>query len=326
VLVFTKTEGYRHESIPDGVRMIEQLGAGNGFGVTETTDAGVFTADGLRPYAAVVFLSTNREVLDPSQQAALEEYVRGGGGWAGIHAASDTEYDWPFYGGELLGGAWFRSHPPIQPARVEAEDHAHPSSRDVPDGWTRSDEWYAFTASPRTTSRVLLRVDEGSYEEADSGMGPDHPIAWCRPVGRGRSWYTAMGHTTESYGEPAFARHVLGGILTATGRLPADCTPRSRPAPAVEAPASVARRVLRRRGLLVTVRCPRTCTARLRMTEGLGEPTSGRRLSRTRTVRVPAGAVRRVRLRPSRGRRIPPRVRVVAVVGEETIVRIVEVK
>ncbi|HEV2812540.1 MAG TPA: ThuA domain-containing protein, partial [Solirubrobacteraceae bacterium] len=263
LLVFTKTEGYRHESIPDGVAAIRALGAANAFTVTETVDAGAFTAERLAPYEAVLFLSTNREVLDAAQQAALEGYVRGGGGWAGVHSASDTEYGWPFYG-ELLAGAWFTSHPPIQPATIDVEDAFHPSTRGLPLRWTRSDEWYAFTANPRPRARVLLRVDESSYAPAESAMGADHPVAWCRAVGRGRSWYTAIGHTRESFAEPEFRRHLLGGILTAMDRLPADCAPRERDTPLLAADDAVRRATLRRRGLSVRLECPRGCTARVR--------------------------------------------------------------
>ncbi|HEX8085038.1 MAG TPA: ThuA domain-containing protein [Solirubrobacteraceae bacterium] len=329
VLVFTRTEGYRHESIPDGVAMIRALGAEHGFAVTDTDDASVFTADALAPFEAVVFLSTNREVLDDAQQEALAGFVRDGGGWAGIHAAADTEYAWPFYGEVLLGGAWFSSHPPIQPAAVEVEDAAHPSTRGLPARWTRSDEWYAFTANPRARARVLLRVDESSYDAGSSSMAPDHPIAWCRDVARGRSWYTAMGHTRESYGEADFREHVLGGVLYAAGRLPADCSPRARDAPQVDAPLSIARRELRRRGLPVTVKCPRACTARLRLVAGAGpSPTRGPALANARRVRVAAGASRTLRIRASR--RPPAKVRLVASVRaageEETVVRIVAVE
>ena len=321
VLVFTKTQGFRHESIPAGVAAIRELGAANRFTVTDTEDAALFTADGLRPYEAVVFLSTNREVLGDAQQAALEAYVRGGGGWAGVHAASDTEYDWPFYG-ELLAGAWFTSHPPIQPARVEVEDPGHASTAGLPARWTRSDEWYAFTANPRPRARVLLRVDEASYDPAESSMGADHPIAWCRSVGRGRSWYTAMGHTTESFAEPAYRRHLLGGILSVARRAPADCTPRPRDAPQVAAPATIARTTLARRGLRVRLTCPRGCTARLRLVA------RGRTVSRVRRLRLDPGATARVRLRPRRA--VPSRVRVVASVrppgGTETITRAVRVR
>ena len=188
-------------------------------------------------------------MLDAEQESAVERYVRGGGGWVGVHAAADTEYDWPFMA-TLLGGARFRSHPRIQEAVVEVEDRRHPSTRDLGTRWERTDEWYAFRASPRADARVLLSLDELSYEEGTSGMGGDHPIAWCRDVGEGRAWYTALGHTKESYSEPAFRRHLRGGILTAAGRVAADC----RPGPRIAAPQRLAAGALRRTGLPVVSR------------------------------------------------------------------------
>jgi len=138
VLVFSKTAGFRHASIPDGAAMIRRLGEAHGFGVDHTEDAGAFTDDGLAAYAAVVFLSTTGDVLDAAQQAAFERYIRGGGGYVGIHAAADTEYEWPWYGG--LVGAYFESHPAIQAATVVVNDRVHPSTDGLPLRWARTDE------------------------------------------------------------------------------------------------------------------------------------------------------------------------------------------
>jgi type 1 glutamine amidotransferase len=224
VLLFTRAEGFRHDSIADGERAVRELGAANDFSVT--------VRDGSLPrlarFEAVVFLSTTGNVLDSAGQAALARYVRRGGGWAGVHAAADAEYGWPFYA-RLLAGGLFRAHPPTQRATIVVEDRRHRSTRHLRSRWTRTDEWYGFRANPRAGARVLLRLDEASYAPGDSAMGADHPIAWCRALGRGRSWYTALGHTRQSYGERAFRRHLLGGILTAAGRAPADCRPRPLP-------------------------------------------------------------------------------------------------
>jgi type 1 glutamine amidotransferase len=301
VLVFTKTEGFRHESIADGVKAIRELGDANGFTVTHTEDPAELDAI---EEDVVVFLSTTQDVLDAPQEAALESFVREGGGWVGVHAAADTEYDWPFYA-TLLGGARFESHPRIQEADIEVEDRTHPSTRHLRMRWTRTDEWYAFRENPRAQARILLRLDDSSYDPGDSGMGAEHPIAWCRDVGRGRAFYTGLGHTRESWSEPAFRRHLLGGILSAAGREPADCTPRERDGPRVEAPFAIERRALRRRGLPVRVSCPRGCIARLRLVA------RGRALA-ARVLRVRRGAPRRLRLRARRGRRVPGRIRLVA--------------
>ncbi len=221
VLVFSKTEGFRHDSIPDGIAALKELGAENGFTVDATEDAAVFTPDRLAEYDAVVFLSTTGDVLDEHQQEAFEGYIQEGGAYAGVHAAADTEYEWPWYGG--LVGAWFDSHPAIQPATVEVEDHAHPSTAHLGGTWDRVDEWYNYRSSPRENVHVLAALDEGSY--AGGNMDGDHPIAWCQEYEGGRAFYTGGGHTKESYADEAFRAHLLGGIRWATGAAQADCRP-----------------------------------------------------------------------------------------------------
>ena len=218
VLVFTKTAGWRHASIPDGIAAIRELGGAGGFVVDTTESDAVFTDAGLAPYAAVVFLNTTEDVLDAEAEAAFERYVRGGGGYVGVHSASDTEYEWPFYGD--LVGAYFESHPPVQTASVDVVDGEHPSTRHLPARWERADEWYTFRAPPQGV-RVLATLDEATYEGGTMGR---HPIAWCHERLGGRAWYTGMGHTAESYAEPAFRAHLLGGIRYAAGLEPGDCS------------------------------------------------------------------------------------------------------
>ncbi|WP_086695347.1 ThuA domain-containing protein, partial [Streptomyces recifensis] len=221
VLVFSKTAGFRHDSIPDGVAAVQQLGATDGLTVDATEDATAFTTRNLRRYEAVVFLSTTGDVLNSAQQRAFEGYIRQGGGYVGVHAAADTEYDWPFYGG--LAGAWFDSHPAIQPATVVVEDHAHPSTAALPARWERTDEWYNYRSNPRERAHVLASLDESSY--SGGTMNGDHPIAWCQSYQGGRAFYTGGGHTRESYADPAFRAHLLGGLRWATGAAQADCRP-----------------------------------------------------------------------------------------------------
>jgi cytochrome c len=228
VLVFSKTAGYRHDSIPAGIETIKALGAEHGFEVEATEDAAAFTDENLAKYAAVVWLSTTGDVLDEAQQAAFQRYIEGGHGYVGVHAASDTEYQWPWYGS--LVGAYFRSHPAIQEATVRVEDHAHPSTVDLPEQWTRTDEWYNYQDNPRSDVHVLATLDESSYQPGDGAMGADHPIAWCHENSGGRAWYTGGGHTTESYSEPEFRAHLTGGILYAAGQREADCGTTSGPA------------------------------------------------------------------------------------------------
>ncbi|MFB4285974.1 ThuA domain-containing protein, partial [Nonomuraea sp. MTCD27] len=220
VLVFSKTAGFRHDSIPAGLQAIRDLGAAGGFTVTATEDATAFTSANLAGYEAVVFLNTTGDVLDDTQQTAFQSYIDQGGGYVGVHAAADTEYDWPYYG--ELAGAYFKNHPAIQQATVRNQDRAHPATAHLGPTWSRTDEWYNYRTNPRPAVRVLQTLDEASYSGGDMG---DHPITWCHPQGRGRAFYTGLGHTAESYTDPAFRTQLLGGIRYAAGTAKADCRP-----------------------------------------------------------------------------------------------------
>ncbi|MEO9326258.1 ThuA domain-containing protein [Nocardioides sp. C4-1] len=251
VLVFSKTAGFRHDSIPAGVRAIQKLGAQYGFTVTATEDSTVFNATELDKYEAVVWLSTTSDVLNATQQTAFENYIKGGGGYVGVHAASDTEYTWPWYG--KLVGAYFRNHPAGTPtATIDVEDTTTASTCALPDRWTRTDEWYNFQPtegtfaggslpfvggngpatvpdySPRSNSNinVLASLDESTYDEVDGNTtDDDHPIAWYQEFDGGRSFYTGGGHTQASFSEPLFELHLLGGIQYAAEQAPDACTP-----------------------------------------------------------------------------------------------------
>lgn len=220
ILIFSKTTGFRHDSIPNGIAAIRQLGQQNNFAVEQTEDAAAFNDANLAQFKAVVFLCTTGDVLNNAQQAAFERFIRAGNGYAGIHSASDTEYDWSWYGG--LVGAYFRSHPNIQRGRIKIEDAAHPSTQGLPAVWERTDEWYDFRLNPRRRVRVLATLDESSYQGGT--MGADHPLAWCQLYDSGRAWYTAGGHTSESYSEPLFLQHLLGGIQFAAGLKEAEAS------------------------------------------------------------------------------------------------------
>jgi len=222
ILLFTKTSGFTHSSIPAAITAIEQLGNTHNFQVDQTEDATAFNASNLAQYQAVVFLMTSGDVLNTTQQAAFEAYIRNGGGFAGVHSASDTEYSWPWYGD--LVGAYFANHPAQQNATIHVETPSHPSMQSVPLQWARFDEWYNFQTNPRNNPNiditVLATIDEASYNGGN--MGPDHPLIWYHPYDGGRSWYTAMGHTSASYSDADFLAHLLGGIQYAAGVAPAD--------------------------------------------------------------------------------------------------------
>lgn len=215
VLVFSKTAGFRHDSIPAGIEAVRRQGSARGFSVDASEDAGVFTDDSLGKYKAVVFLSTTGDVLNPAQEAAFERFIRRGGGFVGVHSATDTEYDWAFYGG--LVGAYFAGHPDIQNASIQIEDTAHPATQSLPRPWSRRDEWYNFRQNPRGRVTVLATLDERTY--TGGAMAPDHPIVWSQTYEGGRSFYTALGHTQESYSETAFVDHLGRGILWAAGAI-----------------------------------------------------------------------------------------------------------
>ncbi|WNV92167.1 ThuA domain-containing protein [Umezawaea sp. Da 62-37] len=221
VLVFSKTAAFRHDAIPIGIQTIRELGAANGFTVTATEDSTQFTASTLARYEAVVFLNTTGDVLDANQQSAFESYIRGGGGYVGVHSAADTEYDWPFYGD--LVGAWFAQHPAIQQATVRVENRAHAATSGLAPALVRTDEWYDYRTNPRSTARVLSTLDESTY--SGGRMGADHPHTWCKTLSSGRSFYTGSGHTQASYAEPGFRALLLGGIRYAGNRTKADCRP-----------------------------------------------------------------------------------------------------
>ena len=219
VLVFSRTAGFRHDSIPDGIAAIRRLADERGFVVEASEDPTVFRDGQLEQYRAVVFLSTTGDILTRPQEEAFERYIRRGGGFVGIHAAADTEYGWSWYGG--LVGSLFASHPEIQNAQVRVVDPAHPSTRDLPRRWDRRDEWYNYQGNARGAVHVLAVLDEDSY--SGGAQGVDHPIAWCHEYDGGRAWYTGGGHTRESYSEPFFLKHLLGGIEYATGLESGDC-------------------------------------------------------------------------------------------------------
>ena len=219
VLIFSATAGYRHASITNGIEAIQSLASTNNFTADATEDASQFTDANLAQYKAVIFLNTTGDVLDTNQQGAFQRYIEAGNGWVGIHSAADTLHNWAWYGG--LVGTYFASHPAtLQQATVKVADRVDPSTSMLPKRWIRTDEWYNFENNPRSTVHVLATVDETTYTGGTNGF--DHPIAWSHNYDGGRAWYTGGGHTPESFSEPLFLAHLLGGIQFAAGVKPAD--------------------------------------------------------------------------------------------------------
>ncbi|RXK81046.1 ThuA domain-containing protein [Filimonas effusa] len=216
VLVFSLTRGFHHNSIVQGNAFFMEMGRQHGFHVDTTTNAGLFTKDNLSKYAAVVWLNTTGDVLDAQQQNAFEQYIRSGGGYVGIHSASDTEYDWPWY--NSLVGAYFASHPAIQEGKIITLDKQFPASAHLPDSFNYRDEIYDFKSVKTDSLQFLVRIDEGSYQHGK--MGAFHPMSWYRNFDGGRTFYSAFGHTPESFSHPLISQHFLKGLQWAMGDLP----------------------------------------------------------------------------------------------------------
>lgn len=215
VLVFSKTAGFRHESIEKGIEAIRQMGNKYHFAVDTTENADRFNEENLARYSAVIFLSTTGDVLNQQQQNDFERYIQAGGGFVGIHAAADTEYDWPWYG--KLVGAYFESHPNnpnVKQGTFYTVDKSHMASDSLPDRFDRTDEFYSYK-NINPDIKVLVKIDEKSYTGGTNG--DDHPMVWYHDFDGGRSFYTAMGHTQETYLEPLFMRQLWGGLRYAMG-------------------------------------------------------------------------------------------------------------
>lgn len=219
VLVFSRTLGFRHDSIPDAIAAIQSLGAARGWIVTATEDAAALVA-ALPTTNVVVFALTTGDVLDDGQQTAFEAYARAGGGFVGLHSATDTEYDWPFY--QALVGATFLGHPPGTPtATLHVTDRSHPASAALPDPWTRADEYYSFRANPSANPslHVLVTVDESTYSpDAPLAMGAVHPMVWWQTYEGARSFYSALGHSSDSYADPVYKELLAQAIAWAVKR------------------------------------------------------------------------------------------------------------
>jgi glucose/arabinose dehydrogenase/cytochrome c551/c552 len=213
VLVFSKTAGFVHASIPKGIAAVQKLGTENGFDVDTTSDAAYFNEDSLSKYAAVMFLSTTGNVFDNKQEIAFERYIQAGGGFIGVHSATDTEYDWGWYG--RLVGAYFLSHPKPQEAKFIIRDKSFGATSFFKDTvWQRTDELYNFKKLNPDVN-LLMTIDESSYEGGANGA--HHPMSWYHDYDGGRAFYTALGHTDESFVEENYLKHLLGGIHYAIG-------------------------------------------------------------------------------------------------------------
>ncbi len=215
VLVFSKTNGYRHKSIEAGKTAFKKMATEKNFTVEFTEDSTTFNPENLARFKAVVFLNTTGDVLNDEQQAAFEKFIQGGGGYVGIHSATDCEYNWPWYG--KLAGAYFLNHPGpknVLNGRFYVVDREHPTTKGMPAEFERQDEFYSFKQI-NPDIKVLIKIDEKSYVGGKNG--DNHPMSWYHDYDGGRAFYTAMGHTDESFVEPLFLNHVYAGLQYAIG-------------------------------------------------------------------------------------------------------------
>jgi len=217
VLLFTQTTGYRHSHISTAIEVLVKLGERSGlFEVLATEEPGDLDPRGIGEYAAVVFLTGGELQLTEEQVCSLIDFVRGGGGFVGVHSAAASLYSFREYG-EMLGG-YFLEHPWTQRVRVRVEDPSHPSTRHLPPSFEVYEEVYTFRDWSRSRTHVLISLDPSSVD-LSRGTRPDHDyaLAWCHGYGRGRVFYTAFGHFTQLWREEWFQRHLLGGLLWAMG-------------------------------------------------------------------------------------------------------------
>ena len=212
VLVFSKTAGFKHSSIGVGVAAVQKLGAENKFEVDTTTNSASFTPQNLEKYSAVIFMNTTGDVLNDEQQKTFEQFINSGKGFVGVHSATDTEYGWPWY--NKLVGAYFVSHPEQQMATLNVVDRKTIATKHLPEVWNRKDEWYNFK-DINPDIKVLITIDETTYKGGKNDN--NHPMAWYHDFDGGRSFYTELGHVEESYTDPLFLSHLLGGIKYALG-------------------------------------------------------------------------------------------------------------
>lgn len=219
LLIFSHSTGFRHASIEPGVAAIRKLGEREGMTVVASEYPAVF-GDALAGFDAIVLLSTTTDPENPasefftgSRRDALQSFVRDGGGIVAVHAAADSHYHWPWYG-RMIGGRFDR-HPPGTPrGRLTVVDPDHPATRALPGSFERVDEWYFFAGHDPTT-RLLVTLDPASIDEPAAGPAP---ISWSHEFEGGRIFYTAMGHTDESYADPLVLDHIAGGLRWATDR------------------------------------------------------------------------------------------------------------
>jgi len=223
ILVYTRYSTYHKDNIPVAISAFKTMAQKHQFGLSWTQDANIFTSDELKDFAAVVFLDAHGETFNVEQRKGLKRYINNGGGFVGLHAASATNEQWPWY--DKLVGRVFTDHPDIQTGVLHVVDAQFPATMHLPEIWIWTDEWYNFSKAKSENLHTLLRVDESTYdptagyEDPIKVMGDFHPIAWYQEFDGGRSCYSALGHKPESYQDLRYLDFIYGSIYwAATGR------------------------------------------------------------------------------------------------------------
>lgn len=226
VLIFSKTNGFRDDAAINAANQaLTQIAQKRGWSAVVTENSAVFNPAMLRRFKAVVWNNTSGDTLNSGQKEAFRNYIEDGGGFIGVHGAGgDPHYEWRWYV-ETLVGAQFKGHPmnpQFQSATIRVEDRNDPATRGLDENWNRVDEWYSFEKSPRANGvKVLASLDEHTYNPKmfwkDIRMGDDHPVIWKHCVGKGRAFYSALGHSASTYQEPLHLAELEGGIAWAAG-------------------------------------------------------------------------------------------------------------
>jgi type 1 glutamine amidotransferase len=231
VLVYQKNgKGFVHDNLDASAAAIREIGAQNGFGVDVSSDPAVFTDDTLKQYGALIFANSNNEAFDNDvQRAAFERFIRGGGGFVGIHSSTGSERQWEWF--QQMQGAKFLRHPPLQKFTIKVLDAKHPATAHLGASWAWEDECYFF-AKLNPDIRVLLAADTTGLRDPKKETEPGaklngvFPLAWCHEFDGGRQFYTALGHKIEYYADPLFRQHLLGGIRWVLDQKKTTATPK----------------------------------------------------------------------------------------------------
>ena len=214
VLYLTHSAGFKHAVLPLSEQILKQIGERSGaFEVTATQDCALLSRERLKQYEAVVFYTTGELPMSEEQKAAFLDFIKGGKGFVGIHSATDTFYKWPEYG-EMIGG-YFDNHPWHQEVTIKVEDPKHPATRHFGTSFKLTDEIYQFKDFSRARVKVLLSLDTESVDLNRPGVrraDRDFALAWWRNYGRGRVFYTALGHRAEVWQDARYQQHLLEAL------------------------------------------------------------------------------------------------------------------